>query len=102
MTETPPPPLPRSIRLLRRPSRQRYGIFSIRVGDTPIAYYVFRPIPCDIGGRGFTVYRLGRRRAYHVRVGPPDDCSCECLGYLYKRRCRHIQGLLTLMRRGKL
>jgi hypothetical protein len=84
--------------LLRSPARGRYGIFTVKVGDD-IAYYVFREIPCFIGGRGFLVYRLGRRRAYHVRVGRREDCSCECLGYLYRRRCRHISGLLTLIRR---
>jgi hypothetical protein len=97
----PPEPPKRVICLLRPPTRRRFGIFSISV-EKETAYYVFREIPCFIGGRGFIVYRLGRRRAYHVRVGRRADCSCECLGYLYGRRCRHISGLLSLIRRGKL
>ncbi len=97
----PPAPFKRVIRLPRPPTARRFGVFSISLGPET-AYYVFREIPCFIGGRGFVVYRLGRRRAYHVRVGRREDCSCECLGYLYGRRCRHISGLLTLIRRGRL
>jgi len=96
-----PDPPKRVIRLLQSPTRHRFGIFSISVGPET-AYYVFREIPCFIGGRGYIVYRLGRRRSYHVRVGRREDCSCECLGYLYHRRCRHISGLLTLIRRARL
>jgi hypothetical protein len=39
---------------------------------------------------------------FHVRIGAPRDCSCECLGYLRRQRCRHILGLLALRRRGLL
>lgn len=99
MTESIPPI--RTINLLRQPSIRRLGVFCIRVGDD-LALYPFREIPCFIGGRGFAVLRWGTRRFYHVRVGEPMDCSCECLGYLYRRRCRHILGLATLIRRGRL
>jgi hypothetical protein len=96
-----PAPLPRSIRLLRPPAGANYGIFAVKLGEET-AFYVFREIPCFIGGRGFVVYRLGRRRAYHVRVGKRENCSCECLGYLYRQRCRHVSGLLTLIRRRQM
>lgn len=91
----------RSIRLLRKPTGGRVGVFCVTVDDAP-AFYPFRELPCFIGGRGFFVHRWGTRRSYHVRVGRAEDCSCECLGYLYRRRCRHILGLLTLIRRGRL
>jgi hypothetical protein len=48
------------------------------------------------------VHRWRTRRFYHVRIGEPGDCSCECLGFLFRRRCRHVLGLRVLMRRGKL
>ena len=99
MTEEPAPP--RSIRLVRRPARDGWGVFVVRVGEEA-ALYPFREIPCFIGGRGFVVHRWGTRRWYHVRIGEPSECSCECLGYLFRRRCRHVQGLRTLLRRGKL
>jgi hypothetical protein len=99
MTE-PPSPV-RTIRLLRRPRADGVGVFCIRV-DRELAVYPFREIPCFIGGRGFKIHRWGTRRVYDVRVGAKEDCSCECFGYLYRRRCRHVAGLLTLIRRGKL
>lgn len=96
----PRPPV-RTIRLLRRPTADRVGVFWIRVGDE-LALYPFHEIRCDIGGRGFAVHRWGTRRWYHVRVGVPADCSCECLGFLFRRRCRHVLGLRTLIRRGQI
>jgi hypothetical protein len=59
-------------------------------------------IPCEIGGRGFEVHRLGLGELYHVRVGAPQDCSCECLGFLRHGHCKHILGLLTLLQNGLL
>jgi len=99
MTELPRPV--RTIRLLRRPKAARAGVFCVRYGHER-AFYPFREIRCDIGGRGFAMMRWGTRRLYHVRVGVPGECSCECKGFLFRRRCRHVQGLLVLIRRGKV
>jgi hypothetical protein len=96
MTEQPRPV--RTIRLLRRPRGDGIGVFCIQYGWER-AFYPFREIRCDIGGRGFAVQRWGTRRVYHVRVGQSEDCSCECKGFLFRRRCRHVQGLLMLIRR---
>jgi hypothetical protein len=43
---------------------------------------------------------LGVGHLYHVRIGRRPDCSCECLGFLYRGSCRHILGLLALARHG--
>jgi hypothetical protein len=75
------------------------GVFYVNVGEWS-AFYAFREIPCAIGGRGFDVLRIGSGRRYHVRVGRRAECSCECKGFTYKRRCRHVSGLLTLIRSG--
>jgi len=91
----------RSIRLVRPPGRDGVGIFSIRVGETTV-FYTLHELPCDIGGRGFAVHRLGLGNLYHVRVGEPRDCSCECKGFLYRNSCRHVLGLLALVSQGKL
>jgi hypothetical protein len=99
---TEPPPKPtRAIRLMRSPARDGVGVFSIRVGDE-CQFYTLHEIPCDIGGRGFEVHRLGLGNLYHVRIGPPDECSCECQGFLSHGQCRHVLGLLALVRRGQL
>ena len=87
----------RSIRLVRSPDRDGVGVFHIQAGNLA-CYYTFHEIPCAIGGRGFAVHRLGVGHLYHVRVGRREDCSCECLGFLAHGRCRHVLGLLALLR----
>ena len=91
----------RTIRLIRSPSIDGVGVFCVNDGKAAVNY-AFRAIPCDIGGQGFAVHRLGLGQLYHVRIGRPEDCSCECLGFLAHGRCKHLQALLSLMRRGKL
>jgi hypothetical protein len=98
---TQPPPPARAIRLVRPPTLDGVGVFSVRVGEES-TFYTLREIPCDIGGRGFAVHRLGLGALYHVRVGDPQDCSCDCPGFTYKGRCKHVLGLLALVKRGQL
>jgi hypothetical protein len=90
-------PLVRAIRLVRPPDRFGIGVFSFRIGEE-ITWYTFREISCEIGGRGFATHRLGLGNLYHVRVGEPAECACECLGFLRHGRCKHVLGLLALMR----
>ena len=101
-TEPPNPPPPvRSIRLVRSPAKDGVGVFSVTAANQTV-FYTLHEIPCEIGGRGFVVHRLGLGHLYHVRVGRLVDCSCECLGFLRHGYCRHISGLLALIRSGKL
>lgn len=89
------------IRLVRPPDDHGVGVFCISEGKKS-QFYVLREIPCEIGGRGFAVHRLGLGNLYHVRVGKPDDTSCECLGFLRWGRCKHVAGLKALIRLGLL
>ena len=59
-------------------------------------------IRCEIGGRGFAVHRLGQGELYHVRVGAPEDTSCECMGFLRWGKCKHTAALAALIRKGDL
>jgi hypothetical protein len=99
MTDTSEPS--RSIRLVRSPSRDGAGVFSI-TANAETKFYTLHEITCQIGGRGFAVHRLGLGTLYHVRVGTPEECSCECMGFLAHGHCRHILGLRALIRRGLL
>lgn len=92
---------PRTITLVRPPNRHGVGVFCIATGKKS-QFYTFREIPCEIGGRGFAVHRLGQGTLYHVRVGGPEDRSCECLGFLRWDHCKHVDGLTALVRQGKL
>ena len=85
----------RFIRLLRSPNALGVGLMSI-TKDRQTNYYVFKEIPCEIGGRAFALHRLGLGTVYHVRVGKPEECSCECMGFLYRNKCKHVLGLLAL------
>ena len=98
MTRT---PAQRVIRLERPTTLDGVGVFSVRVRERT-TFYTLHEIRCDIGGRGFEVHRLGLGELYHVRVGAPADCSCECLGFLRHGHCRHVLGLRALIRRGLL
>jgi len=89
----------RFIRLLRPPSEHDAGVLAI-TAKKKTAFYVFKEIPCAIGGRGFIVHRLGMGEVYHVRVGAPAECSCECMGFLRHGNCKHVQGLLALVGHG--
>ena len=92
---------PRTISLVRPPDGRGIGVFAI-ASDRATQFYTFREIPCEIGGRGFAVHRLGQGTLYHVRVGAPEDTSCECLGFLRWGRCKHTAGLAALIRGEKL
>jgi SWIM zinc finger len=94
-----PAPPARTIRLTHPPDTRGVGVFRITAAGRS-HHYTFREIRCDIGGRGFVIHRLGLGPVFHVRVGRPVDCSCECLGFLYRSRCRHVLGLLALIRHG--
>lgn len=97
--QTKPPT--RTIRLERPIDDQGVIVFSVTTGKN-VTHYAVHEIACDIGGRGFAVHRLGIGQLYHVRVGKPAECSCECLGFLRHGMCKHIRGLQTLIRDAKL
>jgi len=89
----------RLVRLLRTPDENGVGLIAL-TSRRKTAFYVFREIPCEIGGRAFAMHRLGLGDVYHVRVGRPDECSCECLGYLRHGQCKHLRGMLALVGHG--
>ena len=90
----------RTIRLLRPPV-DGVGVFRVTAGRTT-ALYAVREIPCEIGGRGFAVHRLGLGELYHVRVDTLEESTCECLGFLRHGYCRHVLGLFALVQAGKV
>jgi hypothetical protein len=92
---------PRTVRLIRSAGADGVGVYSVQE-KARIVFYTFREIPCEIGGRGFAVHRLGLGQLYHVRVGPAQERSCECMGFLRHGHCRHVQALLALEEHGLL
>src|SRR4051794_24276271 len=86
----------RSVRLVRSPAADGTGVICVTANEQS-TYYTVREVACDIGGRGFAVHKIGMGTLYHIRVGEPADCSCECLGFLRHGYCRHVLGLLALV-----
>ncbi len=89
----------RTVRLMRPPAADGVGIFCVRDAKRA-TFYVFCEIPCQVGGRGFAVHKLGLGNLYHVRVGKPADRSCECMGFLAHDACKHVLALETLVEQG--
>lgn len=89
----------RLIRLLRPPHADEPGVLALE-SESKIQFYVFREIPCAIGGRGFAIHRLGLGNLYHVRVGKPIDLLCECMGFYSRGNCKHLKALLALTGHG--
>jgi hypothetical protein len=94
-------PPERTIHLVRPPDAAGAGVLCF-CSKSRYAFYAFNEIPCSIGGRGFAVHRLGLGELYHVRVGEPMHCSCECLGFLAHGNCKHIQGIKALIEHGAI
>jgi hypothetical protein len=90
----------RSIRLIR-PMIDGVGVFCVNVGES-MTIYVLREIPCQIGGRGFEVARLGLGTQYHVRIDSLEESTCECMGFLRHGYCKHVLGLYALVQAGKI
>ena len=94
-------PKTRTVRIMRPPNADGVGVFCIET-DGKCQFYTFLEIRCEIGGRGFAVHRLGQGELYHVRVGAPEDTSCECMGFLRWDRCKHVSSLAALVKKGEL
>ncbi len=94
-------PKARTVRLAYPPDANGVGVLCLDI-DGKCQFYTFREMRCDIGGRGFSIHRLGQGELYHVRVGKPEDTSCECMGFLRWDHCKHVAGLKSLIKKGEL
>ncbi len=91
----------RSIAVVRPVGPDGLAVVRITVGKKT-AFYVVKELLSEIGGRGFAMHKLGIAPFYHVRIGKPEDISCECMGYLAHGMCRHVLGLQALAGAGLL
>ncbi len=94
-------PKVRTVRIVRPRNTDGVGVFCIET-DGKHQFYTFLEIRCEIGGRGFALHRLGQGELYHVRVGEPENTSCECMGFLRWDHCKHVSSLAALIRKGEV
>lgn len=90
----------RTVRLVRSAAGAP-GVFAISEGRK-LSFYYYQEVPSDIGGRGFSVLRIGTTAVYHVRIGSIGETTCECMGFLRQGRCKHILALQALLKEGLL
>src|SRR5262245_5136440 len=78
------------------------GLISIVEGDRAETYRIF-PVECR-DGRAFEMQKVDPELSepYRVCLGDIEGPSCECKGFKYHGRCRHIQGLQAMQARGVL
>jgi hypothetical protein len=76
------------------------GVRCVKITSGSVSsWYLVTEIGCDVGGRGWTVLRLGAAEPYHVRIAAPDGDHCDCLEHTSHSRCKHvavIRGLMSL------
>lgn len=60
-------------------------------GSDP-GFYLVSEIPCEIGGTGFLMQRVGdKERVYQVRADEdPRNCDCTCKGFYRWAFCKHV------------
>lgn len=95
------PEAEKAVSLIHGPkSRGLPGVFRFR-SDSVCSYYLFREITCDIGGRGWEVWRLTASEPYHVRTGyVGSNLSCSCAGFASNGLCRHVLAMQNLVHSG--
>lgn len=93
----------KSVKMIKAPvSRGMPGVFAFRAGKRT-TFYLFREISCDIGGRGWEVYRLTSQVAYHVRTGYKGaNLRCDCTGFNALGMCRHVLSIQNFVHLGQV
>src|SRR5262245_20960604 len=78
------------------------GLIDIVEDGRTETYRIF-PIDCR-DGRAFEMQKIQPTASdpYRVCLGDVEGPSCECKGFKYHGRCRHIQGLTAMQARGVL
>lgn len=94
----------RTVTWVERPCEELngWGAIEISTGDRQLqrTKYLVRQVPSAIGGTGFEVQKLNialdELECYHVLLAGRNS-TCECMGFLRHRHCRHIECLLELL-----
>ena len=89
----------RSIRLLARPDEDGRSVVAITVGKETTEYLVERVV--SDWGRGYAVANLSNGNHYSVMI-EDDGRSCTCPGFCRWGHCRHADGILALVKAGRI
>jgi hypothetical protein len=93
----------RTVRLKLAPSEFGPGIINITAGKVDQDYF-FLSFPSDFG-RAFLLEKTGgiEDDQYHVNLDLIEGKHrCDCLGHSRWQKCKHVDGLLALIKAGKL
>ncbi len=70
---------------------QHIAVRNIRLANVATIEYV-KGAPLRDSVRAFRVKSTDGKRVYHVIVRG-DKFSCDCLGFTYRQKCRHVEGV---------
>jgi hypothetical protein len=95
-----PRPRPRrSIRLVLGSHPDGHGLVWITVGKKVDPYWL-SCLPAAAGERAFCLEKPDGQ-IHHVAL-LADGQTCDCPGFTYRGRCKHVAGLAALVHAGKL
>jgi hypothetical protein len=92
----------RHVAVVKKSEGGEAGVLRVKAGRR-LTYYLYREIPCDVGGRGWEVWRLTASEPYNCRTGDrASEICCDCIGFEARGLCRHVLALMALHFRGAL
>lgn len=89
----------RTIEVLFPPSGSESGVIQIRDGNQTDKYFITSVV--SEWGPTFRLEKIGGSEVYEVIIDAGRG-SCECKGFGYRGKCRHISGIRALLSRGKI
>ena len=93
-------PVNRSVRILARPDADgRHAVLAITVQGKTTEYLVDRVV--SDWGRCYAVANLTNGNHYSVML-EEDGRTCDCKGFCRWGHCRHADGILALVKAGRI
>ena len=93
---------PRTVSLTRT-THGKLVLWITQAGKTRA--YILTPVASD-WGQAFTLGKAdngdGSMDTYCVLIDNHHHHSCDCAGFTFRNKCRHVDALLALIRAGKL
>lgn len=85
----------RTIKWVDRLGNNIGDIGSFRISDKGVDdFYTISRLKTDFG-RGFRVFKVDSESSkYNVLLD--KNCECDCPGFTYYGKCRHVSGLIAL------
>jgi hypothetical protein len=75
-----------------------WGLFSVdRRAIDREDFYFYRLVPCQFSCRAYEVWKLTKKRCFHLRIYTPTTSKCECWQFERTGDCHHIEALIRIL-----